>query len=366
MEGSDDPYELLGVSPTANAQEIRSAYRKLALKHHPDRKNTDEERAVATVTFAKIANAYELLSDEEKRQQFDQQKQQQQHSQQQRRSSSRNAHHMHQSAFGAGGLFDDFFQHHHAGFHDPFQVFERVFREEFGGGSRRDHSNRHSSNVRQQQQQFHGDVFGDSPFMHDPFFQQREHRGGMIDPFFGGGLMRGSIFGRGGSGRDPFDDMFTSMRRQMEQHTDGMNNHRGSGNRNSYSYSSTSSSSFGGFGGGGESVSTTTTTRMINGKQETVTERVVRKADGTVERTINTNNEDGFDARDAHRRALQGNGLFGLPPGYAENDQSQEPEVQEVAPPRGYLPWSGRRNSRREKKQDDEGDDRPTKSRKRT
>lgn len=360
MEGSDDPYELLGVSSTANAQEIKSAYRKLALKHHPDRKKTDEERAAATVTFAKISNAYELLSDEEKRQQFDQEKQQQS---QPRRSSSRNSYSRHHSSFGAGGgIFDDFFNHHHGGFHDPFQVFEQVFQEEFGGRSGRDQSNRRSA-----RQQFHDDFFGGSPFMQDPFFQQREQRGGMIDPFFGGGLMRGSIFGGGrGSGRDPFGDMFTSMRRQMEQDMGGMNNnHRGSGN--SFSYSSTSSSSFGGFGGG-ESVSTTTTTRMINGKQETVTERVVRKADGTVERTINTNDDDGYDVRGAHRRALQGNGLYGLPYGSGEDgNQSEEPEVQEVPPPRGYLPWSGRRHSRRDSrrgKKNDDGEDRPTKSRK--
>lgn len=354
MEGSDDPYELLGVSPTANAQEIKSAYRKLALKHHPDRKNTDEERAAATVTFAKIANAYELLSDEEKRQQFDLEKQQQS---QPRRSSSRNAYpRHHQTGFGAGGIFDDFFQHHHAGFHDPFQVFEQVFREEFGGGGSRQPGRRSG---RQQQQQFHDDFFGGgSPFMHDPFFQQREQRGGMIDPFFGGGLMRGGLFGGGrGSARDPFGDMFTSMRQQMEQ--DMGNRNRGSSN--SYSFSSTSSSSFGGFGGGGESVSTTTTTRMINGRQQTVTERVVRKADGTVERTINTNDDDDYDVRNAHRRALQGNGLFG---------SQEEPEVQEVPAPRGYLPWSGRRNSRRdsrsERNQEKDGDDRPAKSRKRT
>lgn len=61
-------YEVLGVSKTATKAEIKSAYRKLALKWHPD-KNKD---AGAETKFKEINNAYEVLSDEKKRATYDQ------------------------------------------------------------------------------------------------------------------------------------------------------------------------------------------------------------------------------------------------------------------------------------------------------
>ncbi|ADV67910.1 molecular chaperone DnaJ [Deinococcus maricopensis] len=62
-----DFYELLGVSRTASADEIKSAYRKLALKYHPDRNKEDG----AQEKFAKINEAYAILSDPEKRAHYD-------------------------------------------------------------------------------------------------------------------------------------------------------------------------------------------------------------------------------------------------------------------------------------------------------
>lgn len=64
-----DYYEILGVSRGADAGEIKKAYRKLALKYHPD-KNPDDSAAEAK--FKEAAEAYEVLSDAEKRQRYDQ------------------------------------------------------------------------------------------------------------------------------------------------------------------------------------------------------------------------------------------------------------------------------------------------------
>src|SRR6185312_7655806 len=63
-----DPYEVLGVPRGANAAAIKSAYRKLAKKHHPD-SNKDDPKAAAR--FAEINTANEILGDEDKRKQFD-------------------------------------------------------------------------------------------------------------------------------------------------------------------------------------------------------------------------------------------------------------------------------------------------------
>lgn len=63
-----DPYKTLGVARTASEKEIKSAYRTLAKKLHPDR-NKDNPKAAES--FSKITNAYDLLSDGPKRAQFD-------------------------------------------------------------------------------------------------------------------------------------------------------------------------------------------------------------------------------------------------------------------------------------------------------
>lgn len=59
-------YEILGVNKNATEREIKKAYRKLALKYHPDKSEGDEKK------FKKIAEAYDVLGDKEKRQKYDQ------------------------------------------------------------------------------------------------------------------------------------------------------------------------------------------------------------------------------------------------------------------------------------------------------
>jgi len=64
-----DYYETLGVSKSASAKEIKSAYRKLAVKYHPDKNPNDK---VAEGKFKEAAEAYDVLSSAEKKQRYDQ------------------------------------------------------------------------------------------------------------------------------------------------------------------------------------------------------------------------------------------------------------------------------------------------------
>ena len=61
-------YEVLGISKTASADEIKKAYRNLAFKYHPDRNSGDK---VAEGKFKEINEAYDVLSDEKKRADYD-------------------------------------------------------------------------------------------------------------------------------------------------------------------------------------------------------------------------------------------------------------------------------------------------------
>ncbi len=61
-----DYYEVLGVSKSASADEIKKAYRRLAVQHHPDKDGGNEEK------FKEINEAYDVLKDAQKRQRYDQ------------------------------------------------------------------------------------------------------------------------------------------------------------------------------------------------------------------------------------------------------------------------------------------------------
>ena len=68
-ENKRDYYEVLGVKKDASAEEIKKAYRKTAMKYHPDRNPGDKE---AEEKFKELGEAYEVLSDEDKRSRYDQ------------------------------------------------------------------------------------------------------------------------------------------------------------------------------------------------------------------------------------------------------------------------------------------------------
>ena len=67
MAQKRDYYEVLGVSKNASEDEIKKAYRKIAIKYHPDRNPDNKE---AEEKFKEAAEAYSVLSDQQKRQKY--------------------------------------------------------------------------------------------------------------------------------------------------------------------------------------------------------------------------------------------------------------------------------------------------------
>jgi molecular chaperone DnaJ len=104
LSAKKDYYELLGVSRSASEEEIKKAYRKLALQYHPDRNPGDKQ---SEEKFKEVSEAYQILSDAEKRAKYDQ---------------------YGHAAFGDGSPFPGGFDFT-AGFED---VFGDIFGEFFG------------------------------------------------------------------------------------------------------------------------------------------------------------------------------------------------------------------------------------------
>jgi len=121
MAEKRDYYEILGVQRDASKDDIKKAYRQLALKHHPDM-NKDKKKE-AEEKFKELSEAYEVLADDEKRKRYDQ-----------------FGHEGVQSTFRSGGFdWSDFT--HYGDISDIFGNFEgfggSIFEQFFGGGARR-------------------------------------------------------------------------------------------------------------------------------------------------------------------------------------------------------------------------------------
>ena len=104
-----DYYELLGVERTADGTTIKSAYRKLAMQHHPDRNQGCKDNEAK---FKAVSEAYECLKDPQKRAAYD-----------------RFGHAAYKQSAGGGGG-----GHPGADFGDLGDIFETIFGSAFGGG----------------------------------------------------------------------------------------------------------------------------------------------------------------------------------------------------------------------------------------
>ncbi|KAF2772987.1 heat shock protein DnaJ, partial [Teratosphaeria nubilosa] len=67
----EDPYAALGVAKDASAATIKTQYRKLVLKCHPDKVQDEARKAAAVDNFHKIQTAYEIIGDEDRRSRYD-------------------------------------------------------------------------------------------------------------------------------------------------------------------------------------------------------------------------------------------------------------------------------------------------------
>ena len=108
-----DYYKLLGVEKDVSGKDLKKAYRRVAMKHHPDRNPGDK---AAEEKFKEVAEAYEVLSDEQKRATYDQ--------------------YGHAGLEGGAGMGGGH-GHGGGGFGSFSDIFGDVFGEQFGGGGGR-------------------------------------------------------------------------------------------------------------------------------------------------------------------------------------------------------------------------------------
>ena len=294
MNQQDDPYATLDLLHTASQSQIKASYRKLALKYHPDKQSSQEQKDKCSEVFTKIGNAYEILGDPEKRAEYDQYGSVDGNAPDGRRSQQQQQPQQYNDSFaagffggGGGGPFNPFNRsggQRGCGFMDPFDVFQQFFGDEFCHG-------------------FHNEDYqpGRGPLTNGNGNGNNMNNSGFGHPF-GGMNMAGMAGTQGGFGdsfgmgmgqhmnamnsmvsmQSSFPNMITNMNNPQQQQLQQQQQQQQNGYVTSYSSNSTSSSG-GSYNGVQESISTSTV--IINDKRQTVTERVRVNPDGTVDRS---------------------------------------------------------------------------------
>ena len=240
-----DYYEVLGVKKEATADEIRKAYKKLAIKWHPDKNPDNKEEAENK--FKEISEAYSVLSDPEKKKEYD------------NRDTANFQGFEFNSNFDPFTVFQDFFKHSNGfgdmGFDDDFQDFnmnDNHFRT-FGRGN---HSNieKHFEEIRKRMANMH----------------------------MGGGFSN-NHFPRGFNNNDPFNDddffNFGNIRNHMNMGNNFRNNNRNNNRNRNFEED--------------EEPKARKITYELEGKKITRTEEPYYENDGTVKTHVIEENEDG-------------------------------------------------------------------------
>lgn len=188
----DDLYQLLGIQRGASSEDIKKAYKREALRWHPDRNNAPN----AELQFKKVSEAYQLLLDKDKRALYD-----------------RYGHDGIRNGVSASPSSFPNFNDHFGGFHGhhfmgAFDLFQHIFggrdpfAQTFGGPSRDPFAGMFDHHQRMMDS--FGPGFG-NPFGRDPFFNRQRSMdpfgGGRVDPFgHGNNMLSMNSFGFGNHG----------------------------------------------------------------------------------------------------------------------------------------------------------------------
>ena len=254
MSSKKDFYEILGVKKDATKDEIRKAYKKLALKWHPDK--NPENKKEAEEKFKEIAEAYSVLSDPDKKKEYD------------NRDSIPNFENFKftNDDFDPFSMFNDFFKSD-----NDFANFDK-----FGFKHDNFDINKHHSNIQKEMEEFHK-KFAD---MHLRGFNR-----GFSSNMFSHGF-----------DDDPFNDDFFNfdnhMNMNMNRSKTNNNNNKNMNTRDSFGDDNDNFEQQN-FREDDEEPKAKKITYMVDGKKITRTEEPYYEDDGTVKIHVREENEDG-------------------------------------------------------------------------